>query len=315
MDANELQFIISRLLNRTNAAEGTLIPQGQVGASRVPTVTGLNLIQTQATSSGTNFVLTWNDAQAPNVDHYTVTVTGVPGESQTSRLMSYCKNAPVTVFVGAPQGTVVTFTVQTVLSTGLLSDFNLSPQISGACLPFDFSNTVITAGTFIGGTFTGGSFTAGTITATTLVLNISSNTVSVIDLSSIAAGGAAIEVQNNSTGNAAVIAPNFIELSNTDPSNNKLKVNIAGGSGTSGIIKVYDGSGSGGPIATHGEQIILDGGNGNVSIGNTAVIYTSGAVAALSFPNNTTGGTLTTGVQGVIPILIGGVSYKIPFYL
>lgn len=312
MDSSELQFIISRLLNRTNSAEGTLIPQGQVGASRVPTVTGLTLLQTVATSSGTNFVLSWNDVQSPNVDHYTITVTGVPGQSQTSRLMSYCKNSPVTVFVGAPNGTVVTFTVQTVLATGLLSDFNLSPQISGACLPFDFSNTVITAAVFIGGTFTGGTFSGGTFTGGTYSLNLNGVTTT-IDNHAALGTFTGLEVQENSSGDAALVTPKFIELSNTDPNNGKPRINLANNA-TAGIITVYDGTGAGGPISTHGERVVLDGSNGNVSIGNTAVIFGSGGVADLSFPNAVTGGTLTTGVIGIIPILVGGVSYKIPFY-
>lgn len=139
MTDNEQLHILRKFRNRSNTAEGPLVPPRQIGISRVPFVKSLAIASAvrNATSGGTNFTLIWQDPveRILTIDHFNIVVTGVRGTPGNQfQLMATVFRSPATVFVASPTGTQVTFAVQTILSGGLTTVLENSPTISGTCL-------------------------------------------------------------------------------------------------------------------------------------------------------------------------------------
>lgn len=132
-----------------------------------------------------------------------------------------------------------------------------------------------------------------------------------------------IEVQNISTGDAALMGAIQVVLYTTDPSNQLVAASLAH-NGAAGTVNAYDGSGAGG-LNTHGLQCILDGSNGNCTITGTynvsgfggitatrnmvASVSTGSAITAVSGPgvSSTSSGTFVTGVTLVSTAIHGGI--------
>ena len=137
MNDRQLQnalFTLARLANPGLAAEGTNLPPRQVGANRVPVVTGFQLLRSRAVTGGTEFTLAWNN---------------VPGAS-SYRILPYISNSltsdrdlqtlppqtapasPATVsiqYTGTSRP--VLFKIQTILGNGMESALNNSPVVTG----------------------------------------------------------------------------------------------------------------------------------------------------------------------------------------
>ena len=136
--------ILGTIRNQLNAAEGSLLPPPQKGAFRVPFVTSLQVLQATTYFGGTQFILAFNTPaySNQNIDHYNILVNGLTGStgvagSSTSFDGPYtCTSSPAVVRVGSTgEAQIITFKVQTVLASGLVSDLNASPTCTGTTLP------------------------------------------------------------------------------------------------------------------------------------------------------------------------------------
>lgn len=127
--------IIGTLRNQFGTAEGSQLPPPQVGANRVPIVTGLVVQNTISFVGGTQFTLQFN---APtginNIDHYNIYVSGLTGNPSDFQGPSSATTSPATVRVNTLNAQKVTFFVQTVLSNGLQSILSTSPSCTGTTI-------------------------------------------------------------------------------------------------------------------------------------------------------------------------------------
>lgn len=156
--------IIGIIRNSFGAAEGSLLPPPQKGSFRVPFITNLRVLQINAITSGTQFVLGFNEptTSQDQLDHYTIYVGGLIGDNNQLNSVTTAQNSPVTINLSTRSIQVVTFKVQTVLKNGLVSDINTSPTCT--------AKTLVASGVGISGTIdlaaiTGGG-TVGSITVT-----------------------------------------------------------------------------------------------------------------------------------------------------
>lgn len=134
-DVSNKNNTIDKLVNRIGTAEGSLVPPLQVGATRVPPVTQLQLIKTSNAPAGTNFTLQWQDVanlQGNKIDHYNVYAVD-PNNNQVFTVNNVSLS-PCIINVFQPVGKVIKFIVQTVLSSGLSTPLSLCPSISGKCI-------------------------------------------------------------------------------------------------------------------------------------------------------------------------------------
>jgi hypothetical protein len=127
----ELDFLLARLKNQTGAAEGSNFPPRLIGGRRVPLVTGLKTIRAHSFSGGTEFVISWLDVELPNVNGYNVYVTGLLSDNKQPALVGLFKRSPAQFRVESNIATQVTFTVQTVLNNGMVSELSQSPSCTG----------------------------------------------------------------------------------------------------------------------------------------------------------------------------------------
>lgn len=100
-------------------------------------------------------------------------------------------------------------------------------------------------------------------------------------------GVVGIEIQDNTTLDALIETPTFLAIYRTDPSNNLPTIAIAKNA-NAGILKVFDGSGSGG-ISGEGDQIICDGSNGNIQALGTVTStggFVRGSLVGISTTRN-----------------------------
>jgi len=157
------------------------------------------------------------------------------------------------------------------------------------------------------GTISGGTISAAAIVGSTIVLNQNSITTT-IDNHTFSGLFVGLEIQNNTSKDAFYATPDFLELTNGDPSLSKPRFN-AGNNGTAGIARVFDGTGGGG-IAGHGEQHVFDGSNGN---------YTLQGI--INFNGQTLGGAASAGgvaipatCDGFLTIEVAGVTKKLAVF-
>lgn len=141
--------ILGTLRNQLGAAEGSLLPPPQQNsANRVPIVSNLSVFQTQSFVGGTQFTLLFNQPTSNQIDHYSVYVAGVGGNQSNLQGPSSVTASPAIIRVSTLSADKVTFYVQTVLKSGLMSSLANSPTCTG---------------TTIAGTINGGDIPAGTI--------------------------------------------------------------------------------------------------------------------------------------------------------
>src|SRR6185369_1781517 len=145
----ESDYILQRLANQTNTAEGPNTPPRLIGGiNRVPIVTALKINLTQGISNNTLFTVTWlNPDNQQAVDHYNIYVNNTtnPTGTATSPVIVPASPAFVTVNQTIPNSRVI-ITVQTVLKNGMVSALSSSPSVVGIANSTVYSGTVISNG-------------------------------------------------------------------------------------------------------------------------------------------------------------------------
>lgn len=116
-DQANLDYVIQRLRNSANAAEGPTLPPRQIGDLRVPRVQGLRVLQAKVGRGGVIFTIAWQDI-GPTVTCYLVTPSIQTTAGSTYYLPVTVTGSPANVIVPCSGGTTVTFTVQAMLAGG-----------------------------------------------------------------------------------------------------------------------------------------------------------------------------------------------------
>ena len=136
----EDQFVLARLKNITNTAEGTNLPPSLKGGVRVPIVTGLKLVKATLFSGGDHiqYIISWNNAPIENVDHYNIYISNTGDPKGVINSPNIVKNSPafLLVIVSPNLNSRNIITVQTVLNNGLMSNLEASPSTGAGFINF-----------------------------------------------------------------------------------------------------------------------------------------------------------------------------------
>jgi len=97
------------------------------GDSRVPLVTGLEVISFDRTSGASKATLRFQRPEDPQVDHFEVWVNRTAYQTENPYMVASVGDSPVSFTVNADQDTDVVAFVRTVMKSGLGSDFSSSP--------------------------------------------------------------------------------------------------------------------------------------------------------------------------------------------
>ena len=162
MDYNrEDQYSLDRLINRTNAAEGTSLPPQQRGAYRVPLVTAVKAVAT----GNSQYVISWREPEGfdGRISQYNVFARVNNNQALPVQNGAVAKS-PAAVVVPANPGDRITFFVQTRLSSGFVSLPGVGPSATVTASPSVVSlssgpYTVQTSNTIFLGDTTSASFT------------------------------------------------------------------------------------------------------------------------------------------------------------
>lgn len=162
MDYNrEDAFSLDRLINRTNAAEGTSLPPQQRGAYRVPLVSGVKAVST----GNSQYVVSWREPEGfeGRIAQYNVFARVNNNQALPVQNGAVAKS-PAAVVVPANPGDRITFFVQTRLSSGFISPPGVGPSATVAAVPSVVSltsgpYTIQTTNTIFLGDTTSASFT------------------------------------------------------------------------------------------------------------------------------------------------------------
>ena len=128
MDYNrEDQFSVDRLINRTNTAEGSMLPPQQRGPYRAPYATNVRV----SSPEPTKYVVTWIEPEGfvTKIAQYNVFVNSSANILQPAGPYSTA-HSPLTVQLIAPSNARLTFFVQTQLANGIVNPTNQSPAAS-----------------------------------------------------------------------------------------------------------------------------------------------------------------------------------------
>jgi len=131
--ADVTEFIVGRLTNYQDTAEGPILPPKQQGPFRIPLVSNVKLERRQQISGSgkTYFTISFQEPESPsnaNIDSFRIYVKGALADT-TLQLIGpiTCSGSPAIVPVDATAITHVTIFVQTVLKNGFVSDLLSSP--------------------------------------------------------------------------------------------------------------------------------------------------------------------------------------------
>lgn len=129
----DYNFILDRLVNYGQAAEGSLLPPVLAGPYRIPFVTNLRAAKAELFSGGALFTLTWEEPdEISSISHFIVYAVGyVNGQPQPLGTYTAVRS-PAKIKIQAEINTPVTFYVQTVLASGLQSDLLSSPTVTAS---------------------------------------------------------------------------------------------------------------------------------------------------------------------------------------
>jgi hypothetical protein len=152
--SRESNFVIERIRNTVNAAEGTLLPPQQRGDYRLPFVSNLRLVETNSYFGGTSFTLNWVEPEnrQRNISQYNVYVVGLEFQDKPIGPFSTDKS-PITIRLVNSTAARVTFFVQTQLNSGFVTPLDFSPSVSGNTIAprinsSSISPSGVTAGTY-----------------------------------------------------------------------------------------------------------------------------------------------------------------------
>jgi hypothetical protein len=128
MRKQDSDYILARLANLSNSAEGATLPPQLSQGQRIPSVTSPFIARTESVTGGTNFYLVFNEPPGKNLYafYWKIQSTETNNISQFSGPQT-SSSSPIVIFVAAPAGKNVTFYIQT--------------QASGLNIPIDSSPT------------------------------------------------------------------------------------------------------------------------------------------------------------------------------
>lgn len=120
----EDSFSLDRLINRTNAAEGTSLPPQQRGFTRVPYVSSVQV----SSPSTTKYIISWLEPEGfgGKIAGYNV-YYAISGQIQQPILLTAARKSPATVQITPPTGARLIFFVQTQLTNGFVNTPEASP--------------------------------------------------------------------------------------------------------------------------------------------------------------------------------------------
>ena len=126
MTDHGLDFVLSRMMNLVNSAEGSNLPPRQRGEFRVPFVTNFRIARIIPGIFQTQYILTWENPENPRIGHYNIYIVNVDTNSPplgpfTSQV------SPATITIQAPIPAHLTIYVQTVMKNGFTSDLLTGP--------------------------------------------------------------------------------------------------------------------------------------------------------------------------------------------
>lgn len=147
-------FPLQRLVNLSQAGEGSNMPPRQFGSIRVPIVTNLRILKVENYFGGTTFTLSWNDPDFGNirVAQYNIFVSGIDGVAQPQGPYS-AQKSPAVVRISTRIPSNLVFTVQTQLTNGLTSDLAISTSVAAGTIapvisPSNLPPSGVTPGTY-----------------------------------------------------------------------------------------------------------------------------------------------------------------------
>ena len=126
-------FSLQRLINENNSAEGSNLSPKQIGANRVPIITGLQIIRTIYNATATQFQLIWNNCDTRVVDHYNIYFSNFDEPISALSTPFSVQVSPGIISIPNPDtdNTRYTITVQTALKNGMVSALESSPSVVG----------------------------------------------------------------------------------------------------------------------------------------------------------------------------------------
>lgn len=121
----EDQFSVDRLINKTNAAEGTSLPPQQRGFTRVPYASSVKV----SSPSPTKYVISWLEPEGftGKIAGYNV-YYAISGQIQQATLLTAAQKSPATVQLLVPANSRLIFFVQTQLTNGFTNTPAASPS-------------------------------------------------------------------------------------------------------------------------------------------------------------------------------------------
>jgi len=135
MRQQDSNYVLARLANFSNAAEGATLPPRLAVGQRVPAVGSPFVARTESVTGGTVFTLVFDEPNGNNLyaiyyklESPTTTQISQYSGPQTS------SSSPVSIFVPSAAGQKITFYIQTQLSSGFTSEIADSPTCTSLTL-------------------------------------------------------------------------------------------------------------------------------------------------------------------------------------
>ncbi len=135
MRQQDSNYVLARLSNFANAAEGSTLPPKLGNGKRVPTVESPFVARTEAVTGGTVFTLVFDEPPGNNLYavYYKLESTTTVQISQYSGPTT-SSASPISIYVPSITGQKVTFFIQTQLSSGFTSELETSPTCTSLTL-------------------------------------------------------------------------------------------------------------------------------------------------------------------------------------
>ncbi|CAB4142791.1 hypothetical protein UFOVP434_38 [uncultured Caudovirales phage] len=129
------EFILARLANLSNAAEGATLPPKLSKNQRVPSVESPFVTRTESISGGTQFYIVFTEPAGSNTYSVYYSLES-PNTTAISQFVGPFNafGSPIVVNVASVAGRKITFYIQTTLSSGLSAPLEESPTCTSVTL-------------------------------------------------------------------------------------------------------------------------------------------------------------------------------------